>query len=400
VPDQSNYLNSISKKNALQRVEARPFWGSLQTKNDGRYSTSVSVKGDFVRAQTVNFPLYDVIGYVGPDEFYPWFPIGRTSTGAYGFNDNSVNRSVLRAYAKLDRCQVQGSVTAAESKETLQMLRLRKLAKLCLKPSRALHDMAKSILQETRRFRKLGKLNKTQSFIDTLNSMWMEGRYGWRPLVGEIAAYRDLLHEGIRRYDESINRVKATEFVERVTPRTTRNVELEQYVAGKRAIISFSIEYDFKYVDRYTTIIYYRTRELKPLLEKAAALGLTIGDIPSHIYETIPLSFVADWFVDIGGWLSAVKPKPGIDVIDTMMIYHRHAELEHFNFYGRVTFVYPPSWSWDEKPDYKVDTLYRDTAPKLSARPTLNPGTLDLFRKLDSLALIWQKIPNLMRKKR
>jgi hypothetical protein len=43
-------------------------------------------------------------------------------------------------------------------------------------------------------------------------------------------------------------------------------------------------------------------------------LGTRPRDVPATLWEIVPYSFVVDWFVNVGDWLQAITPVPGITV--------------------------------------------------------------------------------------
>jgi len=119
-----------------------------------------------------------------------------------------------------------------------------------------------------------------------LKQMWLEARYGWRPFIREIIAL-----------NEAISKLEA--------PGPTR------YEARKNASSAWSEESDsvIGYSSRTET---YTTTDIFSV----SARGLCIADItvpPIRFnplvtgWELIPLSFVVDWFWQVGLWLESLE---------------------------------------------------------------------------------------------
>jgi hypothetical protein len=303
-----------------------------------------------------------------------------------------MNRATLKAYSKLDGVQVQSAVTGAETSETGKLLRLAKIAKVLRRPVKEVLSLARSFHKDVHKYRNLPRHSKTMTTISAASNVWMEYRYGWRPLVYEIASYRDLLIEGVKSYDESVHRVAATQRTPEKFSSGSQTLSQRAYSTnGNWTDVMVNFEYRWKWSDKYTTIIYFRASALSDVEKYRVALGLTMGDLPGIAWELVPLSFVADWFVDTGLWLSAWKPKPGISVIESIQTRKRYAILDTLF----ITSVYPVTWD-NKLPTYDVTSMQRVRNPARSALPTFNPAVLSLVKRVDSVSLIWQRASSIL----
>lgn len=126
---------------------------------------------------------------------------------------------------------------------------------------------------------------------EVFNSAWLEFRYGWRPLIHEIGNACEQFLE--RKY--SINRCgsSAEESIDGNTSKNTTSA-----------------------FDIWTgTSVRSGTRTYRGF---ALAVG-NFGDAPEFrpiqtAWELVPFSFVVDWFFDVGSYLSAITPIPGVDI--------------------------------------------------------------------------------------
>lgn len=60
--------------------------------------------------------------------------------------------------------------------------------------------------------------------------------------------------------------------------------------------------------------VLYSYRDLSENEWRLRCLGLTLDNVPSHYWEVMPWSFVADYFYKVGMWLRAITPNPAVDV--------------------------------------------------------------------------------------
>lgn len=148
-------------------------------------------------------------------------------------------------------------------------------------------DAGEKTAQLAKRWRK----SPGQTSIDVFNQLWLEGRYGWRPLFGEIdnvaqaaaeAHYEKLRKEGHSYYEEDLSTGAL------VTHQHTSRADFHYHSSrvGKRTYRGFALSVGMiGHVD------------FKPI---------------QTAWELTTLSFVVDRFIDIGGFLSAVAPVPGV----------------------------------------------------------------------------------------
>lgn len=143
---------------------------------------------------------------------------------------------------------------------------------------------------------------------DKVSSAWLELQYGWRPLLQDVHNASESLANQIHAPARKVYRVKGR----------ARQVAVNPSYPG-----CFS---------RTTGQILAVIAEQPSLLKK---LGLT--DPSSLAWELLPWSFVADWFIPIGDYLSARSFASGLKGTFVTTIVSRVA------YYGQPK-SYPPQW--------------------------------------------------------
>jgi hypothetical protein len=224
----------------------------------------------------------------------------------------------------------------------------------------------------------------------------MEARYGWRPLAYEIAGYRDYIAKGAETHEKKIFRVAAVEKFSHPMKTWVSPKNSKVYVDGKRHYLDFSETTHWSYEDKYATYIFYRTKALSEVHKRRVELGLTIDDIPTLLWEKVPLSFVSDWFLDTGIWLKAWKAKPQVTVLRALTSIKQSCRCVRFEYTGLGGKVIP-QFTQSELPLVGYDYLERVAAPTRSALPTVNPHVLNVFKQADSASLLWQRVANLLK---
>lgn len=193
------------------------------------------------------------------------------------------------------------AVTFAEFSETCKMI---------LGTARKLHSVWKAL--KKRRFkevnRKLGLRKTPQGVTGKLSSDWLAYRYGWAPLVGDVYSATETLADIIysTRHMFRVN-YSAYETLPDLDP-------------GFSNIGNASLFFDMSRKERLvrggrTTVKHgYVFEVTNPNLVVANQLGLTNPLVVAH--ELVTLSFVADWFFNIGNYLEALTAFQGLTMRD------------------------------------------------------------------------------------
>lgn len=373
----------------IQRTRSEPCYVTISTPatTAGAGMASV-VSGDALRCGLSEPPgRYLLVQH--PPHYQPrWRPWGPL------IDENLLLRTVLKAYAKVNLSEVPGLTDAAESSEVAKMLRLKRAFKLLKSPLREASSLMQDLIKEARRYRNAPKRRKITTPIAALESTWLEARYGWRPLMGQIQTYRDMALVGFRDYVNGVHKATATQAFEWEVPPVKREYYLWQYVnpPKKNARVFVSYTERARGEDKYTTHVYYKRTHLPDAYKRLLQLGLTTDSLPLAFWEGVPCSFVVDWFWDVGLWLEAWQPKPGTQRLFAISSIKRTADFWPSWYSTRYSSI-----SVSQPGSYHVETLERRLAPDLPLLPTVNPGLLDVCRKADLTALASQRVANLAR---
>ena len=140
-----------------------------------------------------------------------------------------------------------------------------------------------------------------------LGEKWLEARYGIIPLISDIEGGMEVFKQRnktfgleLRYTSEAMRGLK--------TPVTT---SVKSYYDGlfggcwRQGRMREWTEYG-------VVAKTYYSYEMEQRLSPAQMLGLNFNRWANVTWELIPYSFVVDWFVNVGTWLEAVRPKPGI----------------------------------------------------------------------------------------
>jgi hypothetical protein len=208
------------------------------------------------------------------------------------------DQAVSKAYTNLKGSKVNLGVAYAERKET----------------ERLFTDTLRRIADGVRSFRKRNpaktwnSVKQEGSFTTGKNGVkrwhkvpqhWLELQYGWSPLMqdvqGSIHSLQTAVHKG-ERCHVTVKGAAKNDYVKNWTKTGPFSVTQE---------IRDEIHQSFKVALTYA--------QRNPLLAALSSLGLT--NPAEIVWERLGFSFVVDWFLPIGGWLSTFDADFGFDYI-------------------------------------------------------------------------------------
>lgn len=289
-----------------------------------------------------------------------------------GVNVDTLSTSVLliKAYAKMKASGVMSGETLLTLGQTVGMLR---------SPFRSATNILKQMLKR-KNWNMLGKRNTDDMIYRAIADAWLESRYGWKPIMMDIehiilnahkvreqCDLRRLVARAGASADGNVNEFAAA------TPSFTRSVN---YVASSKVRRSAGVLYDVK--SRTTSD------------ELLALLGLRPSDAPALIWELTPWSFVADWFANVGEWIQAVTPVPGLTPLG-----HWETSVKETTFTKSGTVIGAPTvngvidWhGYAGSETVKTYDFTRFCNLPLATTPELTAKPLSTLHQADAMALM------------
>jgi hypothetical protein len=198
-----------------------------------------------------------------------------------------------KAHADVRAPEFDGATFIAELTETISMLR---------NPVKAWQKLIREISKRQRR----SKYASDRNLIlrDFIEQNWLQYRYGIMPLVfaaeDAIGALESMRHKRVfftargSAHEQVIGTEVQSGNLHNWSWRIERELETTHDV-----LVRCGIRY---YSDRDPT------------------WGMDWENVPPAVWEVIPFSFVADWFVNVGDYIRAITPKLGVKVVGSWTV--------------------------------------------------------------------------------
>ena len=204
------------------------------------------------------------------------------------------NATVLKAYGKVADAKVNVAVAYAEASKTSDLIL----------------DTARRVDKAYRAFRK-GNLKEIARQLNItpkrLHKSWLEYKYGWMPLLMDVKGAAEFFAQ---QHIERSTRFKVTAR-ERVT-KTYNYVEARpSYGGGATHPGTY-----FLSGDKEVTVKLWCELS-SPHLSALQQLGLTNPALVA--WELVPFSFVFDWFIQVGDYLTGLTALQGVNVRRTLI---------------------------------------------------------------------------------
>lgn len=284
------------------------------------------------------------------------------------------DQAVVQAFARMNSSDVMSGELAATFQETLKMLR---------RPFQGSVDLLAKMTKY--RNRHLGKT--IHSATKATANAWLEYRYGWRPLLGDAESIIDAVHSS-----RSAAFGGGRGLVARGGARMSREMVTTHTFAPGTVPSMGEAQCSVRWQKTLTANagVWY---ELKPRTSSddlAAKLGLRVRDIPATIWELVPWSFVADWFINVGDWIEAVTPNPDVTVKGSWVTSKIQAVNTLHNAIGSIYVSTSPATTYTANlgtSTWMSDTVVRDVGVQPTTLPTRKATSLSVNNIVDGLAL-------------
>lgn len=305
-------------------------------------------------------------------EQYGWDSLPRILHDA----GNAPGEALIKAYAKINEAKVLSGESLMDVGRTVAMLR---------RPFRSATKLLTSMVKSRTHRLKSPGVKLAQASSDT----WLEYRYAWKPIIMDGMSVIDDVNRKLSRASDRQQRLVARAGVslknncQGTIPPTPLSGELSKIVVSGSANLEQSVRVN-------AGVVYALAARTTPEAF-AAYYGLRARDIPALVWEKIPFSFVADWFVNVGDWLEASLPAPDIRVIGNWVTT---VSTSSFSCEAQGSFTEETSYQQHTTftPNFgrvTVDStgIRRDCNQLLPELPVMKVGTLSLLHTADAAAL-------------
>lgn len=305
--------------------------------------------------------------------------IGADVAGSAGitFSQDTTRLSAIaltKAYSAMNSCQIMSGEILSDFGKTLSMLR---------RPFSGAIDL----LGKMRSYRTWLKKRKSYNEIKAISQTWLEYRYGWKPLVMDGIEAINLTEKVKRRHESGFQVARGGASNARSASRSVNtNIYSGTYTAVGTATANEELA--------VSAGVLFSPLSTTMSEAMSQALGLNARSIPSTVWEIIPFSFVADWFVNVGPWLEAVVPRPDVRVRSSWVTIVYNYDYQLFSGKLSRTYLgqtYTGSYNGYR---YKANSVTRSIDPALSFTPSLLVKPLSMNQTIDALALSVGKITN------
>lgn len=281
---------------------------------------------------------------------------------------------LVEAYAKMNEAPVLGGELLSSLNQTVGMLR---------RPFKS----ASTLLSKMASRR--AKLMRTPSAVKDIArvnaDVWLEYRYGWKPLIMD-AANIVLTAEKIRQ------KVGSRRLVARAGKSSSKS-GVGSWPATQMGVLASSGQYRQSEKIRYSAGVLYEQFSRSTSEQLSDDLGLSSRNIAPTLWESIPYSFVVDWFTNVGSWIQAVCPVPGrVPLLSwcTTVTETESSASATVAYPGQVG-TWSGSWGGFSQKSYS----YKRTCNRqLPFTPALTIAPLSRLHQADAAALLLNPIMN------
>lgn len=211
--------------------------------------------------------------------------------------------------------------------------------------------------------------------ITSLSSLWLEYRYGWRPLIYDAQSIGEALAELHSNNDKRRrNRVKGrviTEFQTSSSVDSTLTGSCQQGVVHRT-----TIDTTWKF-------------ETRALVAGDISLQPFSFNPPLTAWELVPYSFVIDWFLNVGQAIAAVS----FDTFATEYTSAVAVKVTGTRAFHAFVFSKPAGQTANRDLEAEAQSVYLQRLPvQIPFLPRLNLNSLDLKKYFDLLSLAMQRL--------
>lgn len=271
--------------------------------------------------------------------------------------------ALVEAYAKMNSPDVLLSVMYKEREKTAALFR---------RPMGASIDHLERMIARRQRL-----ISRGMSFLNATAQAWLELRFGWRPTMYDIAGIaKAALHE-----KPIAGRL--------LVARGGKDVSYSD--SATRTLNSITSTSRWAIKARVSAGVLYSYRDLSEAEWRARCLGLSLDNVPSHLWEVMPWSFVADYFVKVGMWLRAITPNPDVVVRGNWVSHQQDLDYSTSDISGDIFISNSPPTTYHISGGYyqeKGKILTRTVNQSLTLTPPKAGVPLSFSQIVDIVTLL------------
>lgn len=305
--------------------------------------------------------------------------VGDPTTGQTQFISYMRDGSLIKAHAKAKESNLLLGEAVATLGQTVSML------KSPFGAARGLIGKISGLAKQ-----KTKRLGPQRAMAES----WLEYRYGWRPILGDIRTIKDqvqtqmLSNNGGRKVARSM--LKEDRYFEGPAV-ASGNPGLGTLTIGAHTV-SLRV--------RASSGVIYELLVDSARGRLSRAAGMRVSDIPSTMWELMPWSFVVDWFVGVGDWIRAIAPDPTFRLLGNWVTVVQIRNDSHRDCKWSVTIGSYPVTTYKGSFNAGIHeevTVTRSVNQNISFIPPPKVNTLSLDNILDGLALASGEVSQLLR---
>lgn len=282
--------------------------------------------------------------------------------------------ALQRAYGNIEQPDFNSQLFLAEISETIAMLS---------NPFAGIQKIYKRYSKGRKRLRDLLKA-QANLHADT----YLQYMFGIKPLISDVQD----IYSMVRKKSVAENRMYGKGTSKSLDVLDIGGVDTSFETAIQNLVWTFSGETRYK----TTSKVYYNLAFASPMYDLVNKWGFNPIMLPVTMWETVPLSFVVDWFVGVKQWLMAMRPKPGVNILGNTTSEKLSQNYLATVVRGDLTINNPPAVKWDihinKTYSYKYDRLIRQVNTPIPLSLLSKEGIDSVGKAVSSVALAFQKL--------
>lgn len=275
------------------------------------------------------------------------------------------------AYADMKKSSLMIGEALGTLNRTLGMLR---------RPMSSLQDLLLMMAGEVKRRRR----KKSSVYALVPGQVWLEYRYGVRPAVSDIAHITAMV-------ENQLSSPYGGRRVVRTSRREVQNFTGHAVASGYPGCDILVETATFQKDVSVSSGIIYELLVDSASGHVAKEIGSRITDLPATLWELVPWSFVADWFVNVGDWIRAVTPDPSVRVLGSWTT-EVHKSVNSFSgckWQKYISTAPATTYQGSFTPPVITTLKVKRTAnPSLPTTPVWRGNTLSIQNQVTGLALL------------